>query len=130
MIKRYQIARAFRIRARVNEMHKDFCDCGMPIDWNWNGKYNVTAIIFAMLCGTKCWTVFCFLFLIGLNVGLLRSNKINATEIRMLRWMSCNIRKDSIWYEEICLKIRVALIDKKDEGELFEMVCSYASESD
>ena len=44
--------------------------------------------------------------------------------------MSCNIRKDSIWYEEICLKIRVALIDKKDEGELFEMVCSYASESD
>lgn len=66
---------------------------------------------------------FCFLFLISLNVGLL-------TEIRMLRWMSCNLRKDSIRYEDICLKIRVALIDKKDEGQLFEMVCSYVSGSD
>lgn len=53
---------------------------------------------------------FFFLFLISLNVGLL-------TEIRMLRWMSCNIRKDSIRYEDICLKIRMALIDKKDERE-------------
>ena len=130
MIKRYQIARAFRIRARVNEMHKEFCvivECPLI---EIETENIATAVILAMLCGTKCWTVFCFLFLISLNVGLLRSNKMNATEIRMLRWMSCNIRKDSIWYEEICIKIRVALIDKKDEGELFEMVCSYASESD
>jgi len=38
---------------------------------------------------------------------------MSVVEMRMLRWMSGNTRKDRIWNEEICLKIGVAPIDEK-----------------
>lgn len=39
--------------------------------------------------------------------------KMGVAEMRVLRWISGNIRKDKIWNEEICLKIVVATIDEK-----------------
>jgi hypothetical protein len=51
-----------------------------------------------------------------LNVGLLRSNifiKMSVAEMRMLRYISGNIRKDMIRNEKIRLKIGVTSIDEK-----------------
>ena len=37
---------------------------------------------------------------------------MSIVEMRMLRWISENIRKNMIWNEKIHLKIRVTLIDE------------------
>lgn len=38
---------------------------------------------------------------------------MNVVEIRMLKWISENMRKDRIYNEEIHLKIKIVPIDKK-----------------
>ena len=53
-----------------------------------------------MICGTECWAIkkqyIC---------------RMGVTEMRILRWISRNTRKDRIRNEEIRLEIMVAEID-------------------
>lgn len=64
----------------------------------------------------------------ALNVRLLGSNLFikGVAKMRKLRWISENTRKDRIQHEKICLKMGVALIDKKmrEHRRPLEMVWS------
>jgi hypothetical protein len=53
---------------------------------------------------------------------------MSVGEIRMLRWISGNTRKDKIQTKENCLKIRVTPIDEKMR-ELFELVWSCSQDN-
>ena len=69
-----------------------FCDCSIPIKLKEN--FHKTAIRLAMLYGTKCWTI-----------KKQHVHKISVVEMRMLRRISGNTRKDKIPNEEIYIKI-------------------------
>ena len=40
-------------------------------------------------------------------------HKVSLAEMRMLRWINDNMRKDMVWKKKICLKIGVSPIDEK-----------------
>ncbi|KAL6561231.1 hypothetical protein OROMI_016832 [Orobanche minor] len=76
------------------------CDPDMP--YRLKGKFYRTAIRPALLYGTECWAV-----------KQCHVQKMNVTEMRMLRWMCGHTKKDRLRNEVIREKVRVASIEDK-----------------
>jgi len=68
------------------------------------GKFYRTAIRSALLYGTKCWAIKKY-----------HAQKMSIAEMRMLRWMCGNTRRDKVRNEDIRTKIGVASIEEKRE---------------
>lgn len=71
--------------------------CDHRIPTKLNGKFYKTTIKPTMLYDTEYWAI-----------KKQYVNKMSIAEIKMIRWISRNIRKDRIHNEEIHLKIVVA----------------------
>ncbi|KAL6536543.1 hypothetical protein OROGR_013115 [Orobanche gracilis] len=76
------------------------CDPDMP--HRLKGEFYRTAIRPALLYGTECWAV-----------KQCHVQKMNVTEMRMLRWMCGHTKKDRLRNEVIREKVRVASIEDK-----------------
>ena len=76
--------------------------CDSKILMQLKGKLYKTAIRPGMLYDTDCWAI-----------KKQYVHKMKVVEMRTLRWVSGNTRKDTIQNEEIILKIGVAPIDEK-----------------
>ena len=66
------------------------------------GKFYRTAIRPAFLHGTECWAI-----------KRQHAQKMSVTEMRMLRWMCSNTRRDKVRNEDIRTKIGVSSIKEK-----------------
>ena len=55
-----------------------------------------------MLYGIECWAI-----------KRHHAQKLSVAEMRMLRWMCGNTRRDKVRNEDICTKICVTLIEEK-----------------
>ena len=66
------------------------------------GKFYRIAIRLAMLYGIECWVI-----------KKMHIHKMSVMEMRMLRWISGNTRKDRIQNEKIRLNIGLTPIDVK-----------------
>ena len=66
------------------------------------GKFYRTAIRPALLYDTECWAI-----------KRHHAQKMSVAEMRMLRWMSGNTRRDKVRNANICTKIGVASIEEK-----------------
>ena len=76
------------------------CDCNIPL-WLKENFYRI-AIRPALLYDTECWAIKRY-----------HAQKMSVTEMRMLRWMCGNTRRDKVRNENIRTKIGVASIEKK-----------------
>jgi len=76
------------------------CDRNIPL---WlKEKFYRTAIKPALLYGTECYAIKRY-----------HAQKISVAEMRMLRWMYGNTRRDKVRYDDIRTKIGVASIEEK-----------------
>ena len=76
------------------------CDRNIPL---WlKGKFYRTAIRPALLYGTECWAIKRY-----------HAPKMSVAEMRMLRWMCDNTRRDKVRNEDIRTKIGIAPIEEK-----------------
>ena len=76
------------------------CDRNIPL---WlKEKFYRTAIRLALLYGTECWVIKRY-----------HAQKMSLAEMRMLRWMYGNTRRDKVRTEDIRTKIGVASIEEK-----------------
>ena len=66
------------------------------------GKFYRTAIRSVLLYGTKCWAIKKY-----------HAQKMSIAEMRMLRWMCGNTRRDIVRNEDIRTKIGVTSIEEK-----------------
>ena len=66
------------------------------------GKFYRTAIRPALLYDTECWTIKRY-----------HAQMMSVAEMRMLRWMCGNTRKDKVRNEDIRTKIGIAPIEEK-----------------
>ena len=70
----------------------------------------------ALLYGTECWVIKRY-----------HAQKMSVTEMRMLRLMCGNTRRDKVRNEDIRTNIGIAPIEEKNERKPPTMVWSYAT---
>jgi len=75
------------------------CDRNIPL---WlKGKFYRTAIRPTLLYSTECWAIKIY------------AQKMSVAEMRMIRWMCGNTRRDKVRNKDIRTKIGVASIEEK-----------------
>jgi len=70
--------------------------------YGWKGKFYRTAIRSVLLYGIECWAI-----------RRHHAYKMSVAEMRMLRWIYGNTRRDKVKSEDIRTKIGVASIEEK-----------------
>ena len=82
------------------------------IFWLWlTGKFYQTPIRPVLLYGTECWVIKRY-----------HAQKMSVVDMRMLRWMYGNTRRDKVRNKDIRTKIGVASIEEK--------ICLYRREDE
>jgi hypothetical protein len=76
------------------------CDPKVPL--KLKGKFYRTAIRPAMLYGAECWPT-----------KRWHVQQLSVAEMRMLRWICCNTRRDRVWNDDIRERLGVAPVEEK-----------------